>query len=73
MPKPIPLNNITYLDTPPDRILESAIGNLESVVILGYDKDEEEFFASSIADGGDVLWLLEKCKKKLLEYVGDIE
>ena len=67
MPKVIPLNNITYLDIPPDRILESAIGKLEDVVIIGYDKDEEEYYASSIADGADVLWLLEKCKKQLLE------
>ena len=67
MPKVIPLNNITYLDIPPDKILEAAKGKLESVVILGFDKDEEEYFASSIADGADVLWLLEKCKKQLLE------
>jgi len=63
----IDFNGITRLDTPPDRVLEKAIGQLESVVIMGYDKEGEEVFASSIADGGQVLWLLEQCKLKLLK------
>lgn len=58
---------ITYLDMPPDRILEGAKGALEHVVILGYDKGGNEYFASTYADGGNVLWLLERCKKALLE------
>lgn len=58
---------ITRLDIPIDRVLESAVGQLEHVVIIGYDKDGEEYFASDYADGGDVLWLLERCKKRLLE------
>ena len=67
MAKIIPLNNITYLDIPPDRILENLIGKLNSVVILGYDKEDNEYFSSSIADGADVNWLLDKFKKQLLE------
>lgn len=66
MPKVIPLNNITILDIPPDRILEAAMGSMDSVVLLGYDNEGNEYFASSIADGSDVLWLLERCKKELL-------
>lgn len=61
------LNVMSRLDLPPDRILEAAIGKMDKVVIIGYDKDGEEYFASSIADGGTVLWLMEKMKKKLLE------
>lgn len=61
------LECITRLDLPPDRILESAMGKLAGVVIIGYDKDGAEYFASSIADGADVLWLMERSKKKLLE------
>ena len=61
------LNCITSIDLPADRILEAAIGNLDKVVIVGYDKDGEEYFASSIADGADVVWLFERAKKKLLE------
>lgn len=73
MGKVIPLNNVTYLDLPPDRILEQAKGKLKSIVILGYEegKGEVEYFASSIADGGGVLWLLERCKKQLLEIVDE--
>lgn len=59
-------SGITRLPLPPDRILESAIGQLESVVIFGYDKEGEEYFASSIADGGEVLWLMKRTELKLL-------
>lgn len=63
----IPFTGITKLDLPPDRILESAIGHLDGVVVLGYKKDSgEEYFASSYADGGDMLWLLERAKQALL-------
>jgi hypothetical protein len=54
----IPLNNITRLDLPPDRILDGAKGELDGLIILGYDKNGEEYFASTYADGGEVLWLL---------------
>ena len=67
----IPLGGITRLDIDPDQILENATGDMESVVIIGYDKQGEEYFASSIADGGDVLWLLERCKLKLMQIVDD--
>lgn len=63
----IELGCITRLDLPADKVLEKAIGQLDSVVIMGYDKEGEEVFASSIADGGNVLWLLEQCKLKLLK------
>ena len=63
----IQLGCVTRLDLPADRVLEGAMGDLESVVLLGYTKDGEEYFASSIADGGDVLWLLEKCKQALFD------
>jgi hypothetical protein len=59
-------NIITTLDSPPDRILERAMGELNSVIVIGYDKEGMQYFASSIADGGAALWLLEKAKKDLL-------
>jgi hypothetical protein len=62
----IPLNTITRLDIPVDRVLEAASEVLESVVVIGWDNNEEFYFASSIADGPDVLWLLEHAKKGLL-------
>jgi hypothetical protein len=62
----IPFNGITRLDLNPDMVLENTKGKLEGVIIIGYDKDGEEYFASSYADGGDVLWLLERMKMRLL-------
>ena len=72
MSKVIPFTGITKLDMPPDQILEAAKGKLEGVVILAYDADGEEYFASSYADGGTVNWLLDRCKKKLLSAVEDL-
>lgn len=63
----VPLGNVTHLDLPPDRVLEDAVGKLEGVVIVAWDKEGEEYFASSIAAGDEVMWLLERCKQKLLE------
>lgn len=61
-------NGVTSLDMPADRILENAKGQLEGVIVIGYRTDDgSEFFASSYADGGDALWLLERAKKKLLD------
>jgi hypothetical protein len=59
-------NGITKLDLDPDMVLENSKGKLEGVILIGYDKDGEEYFASTYADGGDVLWLLERMKLRLL-------
>lgn len=66
----IPIGCVTSLDLPADQILESAIGKLEGVVVLGYDKDGHEYFASSYADGGDMLWLLKRCEHALMNIAG---
>ena len=67
MGKVVDIGCITRLDLSPDRVLDAAVGELDGVVILGYKKDGSEYFASSYADGGDVLWLLGRLKKQLLE------
>lgn len=67
----IPLGNITKLDIPADQMLKQTLGKLTDVVIIGYDRKGKEYFISSMADGGDVVWLLERCKKQLLEIDGD--
>lgn len=69
--KVIPFTGITRLDLDPDVILEGNKGLLGGVVIMGWGKDGEEVFASSYADGGTVLWLLERCKTRLLEPQSD--
>lgn len=64
----VELDCITRLDIPADRVLKMAIKHgLESAVIVGFDKDGEFYFASSKADGGDVLWFFEMAKKRLME------
>ena len=63
----IPLGNITRLDLPTDRVLDAAKGDCsDGVVIIGFDNQGELYFASSIADGGPVIWLLEQAKFALL-------
>ena len=58
---------VTRHDLPPDRILDGAkkIG-LSAVVVMGW-KDGETYFASSMADSGNVMWLMRKCEKELLD------
>lgn len=70
--KVIPFNGITRLDLTPDIILENLKGKFEGFVIAGLTAEGEEFFASTYADGGTALWLLERCKKQLLEVVDEV-
>lgn len=63
---------ITRLDLEPDILLKEAIGELASCIILGYKKDGEEFFASSLADGGNVVWHLERAKHKLMQVCDEM-
>jgi hypothetical protein len=63
----VDFGGVTYLDLEPDRVFEKAIGNVDSVVIIGFDKEGDFYFASSKADAGEVIWLMEMAKKKLLE------
>lgn len=61
------LDCVTSLDLDPAVVLGAALGcDLTDVVVIGYLPTGEEYFASSIADGGTVLWLLERSKKALL-------
>lgn len=60
------LGCLTKLDLPVERVCDMAKDKMEHVVLMGWDKDGELYFASTFADGGEVLWLLEKCKQALL-------
>lgn len=62
----IQLGNITKLDLPAERVLEAAKNEMENVVLIGWHKDGSLYFASNIADGGEVLWLLKKAEQELL-------
>ena len=55
----------TSLDIPVERVLEGGKG-LRDVIVIGYDEDNLEYFASSCADIKNVVWLLERTKLCLL-------
>lgn len=64
---------ITSLDLEPDQVLQKAIeANLTDVVICGYDANGDEYFASSLADGAEVLWILQRSSKSLLEMADEM-
>lgn len=57
----------TRNDIPADRVLEAALeAGMDSVVVLGYDKEGEEYFATSLGSKPRILWLLERFKQELL-------
>lgn len=62
----VDFTGITTLDIDSDRILQSAIGKMDQVLLIGWDKDGQEYFASSVSDGGTVLWHMERAKLQLL-------
>lgn len=65
------LNQPTRLKIPVERVIKRASeAEMQDVIIIGWDKDGELYFASSEPDGGTVLWLIELAKKKLLELGG---
>lgn len=62
----IPIGGVTLLDIPADEVLEGCKGKLAGVVIIGVDEEGEQYFASSISNGAEVLWYLEQLKSMLL-------
>lgn len=69
MAKIIDMGLVTKLDSDIDRVLEGAKGKLEGCVLIGFDKEGELYCASSYADGGTLLWLLEACKRKMYDCI----
>jgi hypothetical protein len=65
----VELDVVTTLDIPAERVLRNAAG-ITTAVVLGYNEDGSFYFASSVADGAEVLWLLKLAEKRLLE-IGD--
>jgi hypothetical protein len=64
---------ITTENSSPDRALESAAEyGLDQVVIVGFDKDGEFFFASSQADSGEVLYFLKRARWELMKMEDEI-
>lgn len=60
-----------------DNVLEQAMGVYDQVLVIGYDKDGnlEARATLGLKDGGDILWLVETFKHKLMNgyYIGDAD
>lgn len=68
-----PFSGVTRLDMAPDTILGAASGQLESCVVVGFTKDGEFYFASSLADAAEAIFLFERAKYRLMQTVDDLE
>lgn len=66
MAEVVEFTGITSLPIDPERILESAKGKLQRVIVIGIDMDGEEYVASSDPDCGTSLWDIERAKLRLL-------
>jgi hypothetical protein len=56
----------TILDVEPDKVLDAAIGKLETVLVIGLSENSEYYFATSTSDKAKLLLMLETFKFKLL-------
>lgn len=66
----VPLKCITYLDIPPDTILEANKGAFKNLMLIGDDHDGAFLWVSSIADAATMLVFLELAKRKLMDNFG---
>lgn len=62
---------VTSLGIDPDRVLEEAIGRMDKVMVIGWDKEGQLYTTCSFSDGGEALWLMEKTRHRLMEYDGE--
>ena len=62
------LSTTTTLDLDVGRVLQAAIdAKLKQVWVIGENTDGGLYFASSVSDGGNALWWMEKAKRALME------
>ena len=60
-------------DLDPEDVLRCALNEgLSEVVIVGFDKEGREYFASSLADGGDAVWHLNRGIYRLMRIADEI-
>lgn len=68
------LDVITSLPIPVERVLNSALeADLDTVLVIGYDKSGNFYFAGSQSDGPENIWLCEMAKHKLIKVTIDDE
>jgi hypothetical protein len=58
---------ITKLDVPADQVLQGAMGKLDCCIVIGYDRDGDEYFASGVADAGTANWLIDRFKAEWIK------
>lgn len=62
----------TKLPIPAERVAQGALeADLESIFVLGFTKAGGVYLASNKADGGEVLWLMEIAKARLMKIAGE--
>lgn len=63
-------NGITKLDLPPELILTEGLEtDLEHVLLLGWTKDGQFYFASTFAGAPENLYLMERARHELMKMV----
>lgn len=63
----VTLNVVTSLPIPPDKVLQAAIGQMDSTVIIGWDKEGKFYFAASDGNVKDTLWLVKMAEDFIAE------
>lgn len=59
----------TAAPIPPATILEKAAEReFTSIVVMGFTADGDLYAASSTSDGGEVLWMMERAKRRMHEW-----
>lgn len=69
----VPFTGGTYGDIETDVVLDSAKGKLQSLVMIGTTSDDELYFASSMGDAKEILWLIKLIEAELLDRGRGIE
>jgi hypothetical protein len=68
------VDNVIQLDAAavtPKYILEQAIAaDLTDCVVMGWDKDGEAWFGSTMSSEGDILWIMEQVKHSMITGSG---
>jgi hypothetical protein len=68
----VAFTGVTRLDTDPRQILEQAIKNgLQLAIVIGIDKDGEEYFAYSTGDTHTVNFFLDRAKLDVMQAYED--
>ena len=61
------IDTMTYADIPVDRVLESAVGKLKTVLVIGYTEDDGVYIASSTGDKPTLYYLTAEAQKAIME------